>query len=336
MDIVVKSFYRPYYLERCLRSVYSNIQGKYTITVLDDGTPDLYLNRIQELFPEVKIIKSEEYTLKTAAIAKHISGEVNYKLNAIPVKLWRASIANCSDYFLLLEEDAWITNPVRIDDFQDLMKKEELLIVKLAWNNNPALVKGRKAELSNEVEELLPDLPINSLSLLKPYFKNAFRIKTVLNKLGLVTIKSLLPYYQLYTVTSAFFNKTYWDYLWKHSDGSIDESSQLLRAVEWRNKKKVGRYAKANVEHIKTSFITSSVNRLTTNKFDLIRLNHHLNESWLRKDLDAMQNFPNDFNLEYLQRFIVKKNDPLCTTSAWNSWIALFKSVHRQAGSVID
>ena len=186
MDIVVKSFYRPYYLERCLRSIHLNIEGDYTITILDDCTPDSYLTRIKELFPEVVILKSQEHKVKLEMISQHISGIKKYDNLSIPAALWKEFITDCSDYFLLLEEDAWIIDTIHIDDIQDTMRQEELLIVKLAWNSNPDLIKGETVALSNEIEELIPNLPINSPTLLKPYFKDTFRIKSVFNKLGLV------------------------------------------------------------------------------------------------------------------------------------------------------
>ncbi len=51
VDIVIKSFTRPYYLERCLYSIYKFAVGDFRVQVLDDGTLPEYLARIKQLFP---------------------------------------------------------------------------------------------------------------------------------------------------------------------------------------------------------------------------------------------------------------------------------------------
>ena len=35
--IIIKSFNRPYYLDRCLQSIYKFVKGNFKIIVLDDG-----------------------------------------------------------------------------------------------------------------------------------------------------------------------------------------------------------------------------------------------------------------------------------------------------------
>lgn len=335
MDIVIKSFFRPYYLERCLRSISLHVKGDYKITILDDGTPEIYLARIKEKFPNIRIVKSRAYDKKVELIANHLSSKKKYQSSSVPVESWKNFINECSNHFLLLEEDCWITNEISMDFFEKIMIEENLLIVKLGWNNNQSMVNGNKIKLNNEIDELIPKLPIHSLFIMTPYFKNFLKIKSILNKLDLVTVKSLLPYYQLYTVSSAFFNKKYWKYLWQDANSNIDEPSQLLRALMWYNKDNIGRYAKSNVEYAKTSFLTASTNRFRITNFDMIRLNHILNHSWLNMELDANQNFPDDFDLDYLQQFVTKYNDPLCTISNWNKWIEIFKGIHINAGSII-
>ncbi len=74
MDIIIKSFNRLYYLDRCLKSIYKFISGSFKITILDDGTPPIYLNKIQHLYPEVSIIRSDLYDSKVNAIKDYISG----------------------------------------------------------------------------------------------------------------------------------------------------------------------------------------------------------------------------------------------------------------------
>ncbi len=328
MDIVIKSFFRPYYLERCLRSIALKVTGNYKITVLDDGTPDKYLNEIQLRFPDIKIIKSQQYDIKVALIAQHLSAGSKYDNREIPVALWKSFISGCSEYFLLLEEDAWITDPISIDSIQQVMRDNDLLIVKLGWNGNQKLVNGKKKQVSFGIEELIIDLPVIPYFVLKPYFKDTLRVRSVLNRLGWSTSKFTVPYYKLYTVTSAIFNKAYWQYVWMDAESKVDEPSQLLRAVQWRKEVGAGRYGKTTDEHIATSFITSSFNSFKNNQFDMIRLNAILNDAWLKNEFDSLLNFPKDYDVKLLQQIVVKRNDSLCTVSEWNSWIKLFKEMH--------
>jgi len=48
--IIIKSFNRPYYLDRCLQSIYKFVKGNFKIIVLDDGTPGKYLNKSKKSF----------------------------------------------------------------------------------------------------------------------------------------------------------------------------------------------------------------------------------------------------------------------------------------------
>ena len=49
MRILIKSFYRPYLLERCLKSIYEKVKNAedLEIIILDDGTPQKYLDKIK-------------------------------------------------------------------------------------------------------------------------------------------------------------------------------------------------------------------------------------------------------------------------------------------------
>ena len=55
MDIFIKTFNRPYYLERCIISIIKNLNGIYTIKILDDGTSDECLNKLKVKYPELII-----------------------------------------------------------------------------------------------------------------------------------------------------------------------------------------------------------------------------------------------------------------------------------------
>ena len=69
MDILIKSFNRPYYLDRCLFSIQKfGIRFRGQIFIMDDGTPHKYLDKIKEKYPFVTILKSNFYEEKTKLI----------------------------------------------------------------------------------------------------------------------------------------------------------------------------------------------------------------------------------------------------------------------------
>ena len=48
VNIFIKSFNRPYYLDRCLQSIENFVEGDFCVKVLDDGTPETYLSKIKK------------------------------------------------------------------------------------------------------------------------------------------------------------------------------------------------------------------------------------------------------------------------------------------------
>ena len=61
MNILIKSYYRPYLLDRCLQSIYEKVNdaNNIEIIILDDGTPQKYLDKITTINPNVKLCRDE-------------------------------------------------------------------------------------------------------------------------------------------------------------------------------------------------------------------------------------------------------------------------------------
>src|SRR5690554_1226592 len=116
MDIYIKSFNRAYLLHRTLASIKSNLLGfDGKIIVLDDGTPQKYLQKIQQLYPEVQVRKSPYYEQKNESILRN---EIPVKL--IPAMFWKEEVLKGSEHFILLEDDMWFS--VRVD-FREIIKE---------------------------------------------------------------------------------------------------------------------------------------------------------------------------------------------------------------------
>ena len=341
MHIIIKSFNRPYYLDRCLQSIYQYVTGDFTLRVLDDGTPPEYLKRIQEKFPAVQIALSPLYHDKVAAIERHVAGGKPFDQKIIPFDFWVKEVRNCSDVFLLLEDDIWLTGLVSLTAFAAQMRANHFAMVKLSWLGNERLNQGKRAEVAPiagaEVEEMVPKLPWGTQAV----FLNRFRVRSVLYRTGLLKrffksdFERQLPLYTLYAVASAFFDKAYWLYLWPAGQTEAKEYEQLHKAAAWW-RRTGSRFAKSKQELTRTSFITSATNTFEGVNLDPYVLNHVLNQAWLRGDLDPMQSFPKDFGYDYLQPIIEAAGDDRASYPGWVEWAKRFKAQYRSFGCILD
>ena len=336
MNIIIKSFNRPYYLERCLRSIYQFAIGNFQIQVLDDGTPPEYLEHIKKLFPEIKINTSPLYKAKVAALRAHVTGEHIFDQRTIPTDFWIEHVAASSRIFLLLEDDIWLTGPLALKEIERDMESNGLDLVKISWLGSDHVITGSKKPLGSQLEEIIPHIPLASSLLVL----NKFNVRSILTKLHIMRLvrtdfKLQLPVYTLYGVASAFFTKQYWLYLWEGNQIQVDEVKQLQKAGQWYKQHR-SRYAKSLVELTKTSFTTSATNMYKEVNLDVFAFNHYLNEAWLHGDLDAMENFPKDFNQEYIGKFLTAAGDSRVSLNEWRKWIQKFKAQYLGFGCEVD
>lgn len=330
-DILIKSFNRPYYLERCLASIEKNVTGNFNVIVLDDGTPEEYLIELQRRFPGVQWRLAPAYKAKTASIKKHIAGEEIYAALSPPIAFWKEQVAGATPYFLLMEEDAWITHELPLDHYVGAAQKYGIVTLKFFWNQNEAIIKGRKVWLTEQVEEIIPELPLRHPLLLKMLAENAYKLTSLLTRTKLMSHRFFDPYYALYTVASGLFAKDFWLYTWHNAaENKIQERRQLLNAVRWHRLHPEARYAKSANELIQTSYITSATPVLKHIPFDMMLLNHQLNQAWLTGELESMENFPKDFTVEYLKQFLSNQSQS-CSLAGWDLWISAFRAMHAPA-----
>lgn len=331
VDIVIKSFNRPYYLERCIKSIYRYVEGDFKIKILDDGTPPEYLEKIAALYPGVEIILSPLHKQKSHAIKDHINGKSKYNLFSIPSQFWFDQVKQCSDIFLLLEDDIWLTAPINIQAVQEIMKKDSVILIKLSWLGNRNLILGKKKRIDKDFEEVLPAVSYFS----KLVLLNKFKLGSIAHRLGLMKFEFFLPFYNYYTVASAFYSRKYWIYLWDEASDKVDEQFQLKRAVQWSMSNR-DRYAKSVNEITKTSFTTSATNMYENVNLDIFHFNYHLNEAWLSGRLDIMNNFPKDISIDYIKELLDKAHDEKTTSAEWQRWIDKFKWQYRKLGCEVE
>ncbi len=338
MDILIKSFNRPYYLDRCIQSILLNSQNlEYKIVVLDDGTPQKYLDKLLDKYRDIKIVKSDLYDEKSNAIANDIQN-INSK---IPIELWVKSAKNASNYFLLIEDDFWFTKSFNLKKFRLNLEVDKIKMLKLCWLGNPKLINENTNSHNNLYSIYGPNLYIDKPCLFNLIFRiDRFKIRKILTFLNFFSEERFINYYTIYATSGAVFKKKYFLNLWKNHKNSVDEALQLFNAVKFINKKKKSAaFGFSNSELMKTGFFSSASNQNKEFKnvaIDMFSFNKIINEAWFNNDFDAMENYPNDLNAEKIEAILIKSNNPLATISEWNKWVQEFKNQYISFGCKID
>lgn len=338
IDIFIKSFNRPYYLDRCLDSISRLVTGSFQITVLDDGTPKAYLDKIKVKYPSVRILTSEHYEAKTKAISENLVSGKEINGFQIPTQLWRNAVKNSSEYCIVTEDDVWFTAPINVDELSKTATEQQIALLKLGWIGN--FSDDQWLNLSPIDETLTSsspkDLFLSSPMIMDWFFYNKYKFFTIGYKLKQFDNYTKRKYWALNSILMGFWQKDYWLYVWKDSDGKVDEKQQLRNAaIYYRNHKNNPNFiARLKDEAMQTTFQSSATNSYHEYgfDFDVNLFNHLINEAWLKGDFDAMQNFPKDFSLDYFTPFIKGK----INVEEFKKWVNQFKNQYRNLGCNVE
>lgn len=337
MDIIIKSFNRPYYLDRCLKSILQNVKGNYKIKIIDDGTPQKYLDKITNSY-DVEIIPTINYTQKSKNIEE---GKENNGF-VIPTESWRKAVENSSDYFLITEDDVWFTEIVNVDELINQMISNDIHLIKLGILGIYSDDKFAEIKtLSSEIESTYPLKTFTSNQFIMDLFMfNKFKFFTFLYKLGLVDNQTKRKYWILNSILMGLYKKDYWLYMWKDSVNLLDEKIQLRNAGVWFGKHKFNKniVSRTKQEKMKTTFKSSASGHYHDYDLHLSidKVNHILNEAWLKDDFDAMQNYPKDFSDDYIKIFLEQENHPDAQYEEWFIWAEQFRKQYRNLGAQVD
>lgn len=337
IDIFIKSFNRPYYLDRCLYSIDKFVKGAYKVSILDDGTPEKYLQKIKEKYPFVNIIKSDNYTEKNKAIDENITSGKEINGFQIPTNLWREAAKNASEYFIMTEDDVWFTNTIHINEVAEKAKNHQISLLKLGWLGN---------RQESEWETMIPiDPDINATqpknlffppTIIEDYFfYNKCKFFSLLYKLKLVDNLTLPRYSLLNSTLMGFWQKDYWLSIWDDVKGK-NEIQQIKNALKYYKKRKNNPnfIAKLSNEAMKTTFQSSATNSYHQYgiAFDVNLFNHFINEAWYQGNFEVLQNFPKDFSLDYLESFVSGKIDLI----EYRKWVEKFRNQYALFGCDIS
>ncbi|MSP84526.1 MAG: glycosyltransferase [Flavobacteriaceae bacterium] len=338
MDILIKSFNRPYYLDRCIQSIVLKSQNlDFKIVVLDDGTPQKYLDKLLEKYPKINILKSDLYKEKSYAIANDFQN-INSK---IPIDLWINSAKNASNYFLLIEDDFWFTKAFNLKKFRLNLEADKIKILKLCWLGNSKLLPETNSSFNKIYAIYSPNLYTEKPYLFNLIFRiNRFKIRKILTYFNIYSEDRFLKYYTIYATSGAIFKKKYFLNLWKNHKNSVDEGLQLFNAVKFIDKKKKSsNFGYSNNELMKTGFLSSASNQNKVFKnvaIDMFVFNKIINEAWYTNDFHAIENYPNDLNSNKIEELLIKSNNPLAQVVEWKKWVQAFKNQYIAFGCKID
>lgn len=337
-DIFIKSYNRIFYLDRCIASIYQLVEGEYQITVLDDGTPKKYLDKLQEKYPNIQVKYSQNYPQKAKAVEENILYGKKIDSFNIPTDLWRNAAKNASEYFIMTEDDVWFTEKINVNELAHQAKENKISLLKLGWLNN--YKDDQWVHLLGINETLVAtqpkDLFLSPPFIMDLFFYNKYKFFTLGYKLKIFDNYTKLKYWALNSILMGFWHKDYWNFVWKDARGKVDEKQQLRNAAIYYRKHKNNPHfiARLNKEAMSTTFQSSATNSYHEYgfDFDVNMFNHLISEAWYKEDFDVMQNFPKDFSTDYWERFIEHK----INTAEFRKWVEQFKNQYRNLGCEIE
>jgi len=331
MDIYIKSFNRAYLLHRTIASIYHYLNGfDGRIVVLDDGTPQKYLDKIVELFPDVKIVKSPYYEQKNKDILSNKTPE-----KVIPANFWRDEVLKGSEYFILLEDDMWFNQPINYIDFSKNVYDLKMDMIKFLWLKNKRLISDniiKKTEYFNIVQ---PKILTKNPFLFDAIFRtNKFKLGSFVIKLFNHKLE-LLKYYHLYMVAGGVFSKRYYETCWKSSQDNVDELKQINQLLKSRTNSNIGNF---KTEILKTTLKTTATliskeNLGTT--VDIFKVNEILNEEWLKGNTYKIEKFDLDIPNDWIKNCILNIKNGANLYSDWEVWYEAFCLSYIKIGSEV-
>lgn len=326
--ILIKSFNRSYYLDRCLQSIEMHVKGNYEIVVIDDGTPQKYLKKIQQKYTEIQILYTEKYEEKSTQLSAQKT-----LTHSIPSKDWYDAVKKSANYVLIIEDDVWFTSTINLDDAQKEMVENEVYLLKLGWNGIENNFAQKKISNLLNVEKF-KIFTLNN-QLINYLFANKFKTYSILKNTGLIDKNEFLKYYHFISISSGIHKKEYWLETWKDIGDKINEKQQIKNAIAYFKKHRTNNFiSKFNQEIIKTTFKSSATNSGHNYgiHLDIHHVNYLLNEAWLNGKFESMQNFPKDFTLNYFELFFDEKIDK----NEFRKWVEKFKQQYRNLGAQVD
>lgn len=295
MNVYIKSFNRPFYLDRCIFSIKFNIKGYSRIIVLDDGTQSQYLQKLKRLHPEVEFRSSGATDRKVELLRAEDFSAIKAEF-VEPSDFWIEEIHKEPDnYFLLMEDDAWVSRRLDVNMVRDSLEKNEGVIYKCWWPDN--------SERPHNVQR---SLRAGNGQTIDYYDFKAEKFSHL---------------YAIWIVAFAIFRRDYWLNNFSGISRMADESTQLCNVQDFIGRHPEVHFAKSATRCVYQGWAVPG--RSTPEYYDKGLRQHlymdALNDAWLAGRLNIAESFPFDFSDAYLVSMFRER---LGTESIaiWQSW----------------
>ena len=292
MNVYIKSFARPFYLDRCLRSIRLNLTGYDRIIVLDDGTERAHLDQIRALHPDVEIRSSGADDGKIALLRDEKFDEIAKRYPSATEFWVREMKRDAYPYCMVLEDDVWLTRSVNIPALIGNLTINQSVICKFWWGDvDHKIIKRYEGPGCAPIEYYEP--VYNS-------FSHASSI---------------------WIVAFAIFRRDYWISCVSTARRLGDERSQLAAAGQFALANPSTQFAKTVRRCVHQGWIIPA--RSTPEYYDRGLRQHIymdvLNEAWASGALDPADGYPYDFERETILN-IFSANLPKEAVTIWNEW----------------
>jgi hypothetical protein len=305
MDIVIKSFKRPFYIERLLESIRRYCLGYNRILIADGGTDKLYENIIMEKFPEVEWFESPSAGKRIISKNYLNKNDVSsISLDDDRLNFWRSVIEKSdSKFILLIEDDCWLTEELNLRSFEEILIQRDASFCKLWFSEVPQQRFSSQSKLLDHHEIN------NKLSILE-YKPNLSRIDSL---------------YNYFIMAQAIFSKEY--YLAATKNCYVeDETEQILKAYEFLKNKEGSSNPRAFQSSLRIIYQGWAVSvrsddvfllRAGFSGFNLIDV---LSKQWSEGLFNCSENTPFDFSKKFILECLKNGDVSSDILNAYSLW----------------
>jgi hypothetical protein len=334
MLILIKSYKRPYLLEFTIQSIIKNVVGEYFIVVIDDGTPQVYLDKIKKRYHQVSIEKSAYYEKKSRIDGNLLNQD---KKLILPHSDWNFYVKKyATDYFLILEDDQFVSEKLDLIELKVKCVQSNLNLlhfnvlnkyIQNSSTNNSILIYQGSEYLKDSLKFLFITSTFIFIRIIRKLFSIIFNQKNLFN-----FKRDALPIYSLYVISGGIYKKEYFLYCNKDSKDELDEFFQLRKAIKY-NLLNFGMlfFAVTYQQKIKTSFCSTVVSGSRNTKFDPFKFNQLLNYTWSNEDFKYFDTINWDVDYNYVCN-LLDSCDNFNSSEIWINYSNEFKNNYKNIG----
>jgi hypothetical protein len=293
-NVYIKSFNRPFYLDRCIRSIRFNVRNYQKIIVLDDGTETKYIARLKDLHPEVEFRTSGADDGKMALLRQLEFKKIDSRYPSATAFWVSEVVKDPSKYVLIMEDDAWFSRKVDLKAIIASLDLNHGVICKLWWGTAEHVLSKRHHLGGGSALDYFDPKPIT------------------MSTVELIWI-----------VAFALFNKDYWLHCVRKAKRLGDENSQLLAAISYSDRFPNGTFCRSVERSVYQGWVIPG--RSTPEYYDKGLKQHKymdaLNEEWHSGNLRPSEGFPFDFP-DIRISGILEKHLTQAEVQVWHEWKA--------------